>query len=52
MSSIHRQNQRDMQIAMMQLRRTLNDEYEKWRNLQEYEELQYQISKDAEEIEI
>lgn len=49
---IHRQNKRNMQIAMYQLRKSLNREYEKWKNLQEYEELQYQISKESEEIEI
>lgn len=51
-SDIHRLNSRNMQIAMYQLRKSLNREFEKWKNLQEYEELQYQISKDAEEIEV
>ena len=51
-SDIHRLNSRNMQIAMYQLRKSLNREFKKWKNLQEYEELQYQISKDAEEIEV
>ena len=51
-NDIHRQNKRNMQIAMYQLRKSLNREYEKWKNLHEYEELQYQISKESEGIEI
>lgn len=52
LDTVHRKNKRDMQIAMMQLKRSLNNEYETWKNLQEYEELQYEISKQGESIEV
>lgn len=39
-------SKRDLQMAMRYLRMTLRDEMIKWKNLQEYEELQQRISSD------
>ena len=41
--------EKNFDAAMRQLRRSMNNQYETWRNEQEYEELQWYIAKSHKE---